>query len=61
MTRRLDEKWELFIECVYCAGFWILLAWWAAWQLWPDPTLIAASLFALHAGVVGAAKILSSE
>ena len=61
VTGKLDEKWELFIECPYCAGFWIALAWWAAWQVWPHGALVVAVPFALSAGVIAAAKILSSD
>ena len=51
----------VFINCPYCLGFWITLAWWGAWQLWPHGTLVTAALFALHAGMVGAHKLLSSD
>jgi hypothetical protein len=61
VTGKLSEKWELFIECPYCAGFWIALAWWAAWQLNEEWTLIVAVPWALSAGVIAASKVLSSE
>ena len=61
VTGKLDEKWELFIECPYCAGFWIALAWWAAFQVNEKWTLIVAVPWALSAGVIGASKILSSD
>ena len=61
VTRKLDPKWELFIECPRCAGFWVVVAWWAAWSLEPKWTLIAATPWALNAGVIGAAKILSLD
>lgn len=61
VTGKLSAKWELFIECPYCAGFWIALAWWAAWQIWSDDALIAATPFALSAGVIAAAKVLSPD
>ena len=61
VTSRLSEKWELFIECPYCAGFWIALAWWAAWQIEEEWTLIVATPWALSAGVIGASKILSPD
>lgn len=51
----------VFITCPYCAGFWIALAWWAAWQLEAHGTLIAATVFALSAGVVAGHKLLGSE
>ena len=61
VTGKLDEKWELFIECPYCAGFWIAVAWWAAWQIENEWTLIVATPFVLSAGVIAAAKVLSSD
>lgn len=61
VTSRLSEYWEDFLTCPYCAGFWMALAWWAAWQVWGDSTLVAATPFALSAVVIGAAKVLSSE
>jgi hypothetical protein len=51
----------LFIECPYCAGFWIGLLWWLAWLLWPHGTTVAAVPFAISAGVIAGAKLLSSE
>lgn len=41
-----------FISCPWCLGFWIALAWWGAWQLWPHATLVAAGAMAV-AAVVG--------
>lgn len=60
VTSRLDEKWQLFIECPYCAGFWIWVAWIAAWWI-DERTLYAAVVFGGHALVIGAYKALSSE
>jgi hypothetical protein len=51
----------LFIECPYCAGFWIALAWWAAFQIHEFGTLVVAVPFALSAGVIAGAKVLSSD
>ena len=61
VTDRVSEKWELFIECPYCAGFWIALAWWAVWQIEDEWTLIVATPFVLSVGVIAAAKVLSSD
>jgi hypothetical protein len=61
VTSRLDEKWELFIECPYCAGFWIGVVWWVAWLIWPYETILISVPWAISAGVIGASKILSSE
>lgn len=54
VIRRLggtDDKFALFLICPWCAGFWITLAWWGAWALWPHWTLAAAVPFALSAAV----------
>jgi hypothetical protein len=48
-----------FITCPYCFGFWIAVAWWAAWEIWPHATLIAAAPLAISALLIGAAKLLS--
>jgi hypothetical protein len=61
VTARLDEKWELFLLCPYCAGFWIGVVWWVAWLIWPYETLVVAVPWAISAGVIAAAKVLSSE
>ena len=61
VTARLDAKWELFIECPYCSGAWLAAAWWVAWQIWPHGTLVVAVPWALSAGVVAAAKVLSPD
>ena len=61
VTARLSEYWQDFIECPYCAGWWIALGWWGAWQAWGDSTLIAATPFLLSSLVIGAHKILASE
>lgn len=50
-----------FITCPYCAGFWIALGWWGAWQIWPHGALVAAVPFVLSAAVVAQAKVLSRE
>ena len=51
-ARRLNPKAKretlpLFIECPYCAGFWIALAWWGAFQMHEFGTLVSAVPFAL--------------
>ena len=61
VTGKLDPKWELFIECPRCCGFWVGLIWWAAWQAEPKWTLIVAVPWALNAGVIAAAKVLSLD
>ena len=61
LPKEYREKWALFLQCPYCLGFWIGLAWWGAWLIWPYETLVAAVPFVISAGVIGADKILSSE
>lgn len=50
------EDLGLFITCPYCAGFWIALAWWAAWLLWPHAALVVATPLAISALVAFLAK-----
>lgn len=40
-----------FMLCPWCLGFWITLAWWTAWEQWPQGTSVAAAPFALSAAV----------
>jgi len=40
-----------FVACPWCMGFWIALAWWGAWQLWPEGAVVPAVPFALSAAV----------
>lgn len=71
---RLGPKWEKegdpvppdyrvglanFLTCPYCFGFWVAIAWWIAWLIFPYETLVAAVPFVISAGVITAAKILS--
>lgn len=73
---RLDRRWKRegdatglayreglgnFIQCPFCLGFWVALAMWGAWQLWPHATLVAATPLMLSAVLVGAQRYLSSE
>lgn len=54
-------KWAIFLTCPYCAGFWISVAWFAAYQVSEFWTLFAAMAFVLNAIVVALAKILTPE
>lgn len=54
-----NEKLQDFIECPFCLGFWIAIAWWAAWQIWPHATLVVAVPFALSAALIGLHRILT--
>ena len=55
-TRRGHTYWGDFLTCPWCAGFWIVLAWWAAWWA-TDDTLVVATPFAISAvvGILGTA------
>ena len=55
------EKLGNFLTCPFCLGFWVALAWWAAWLVFPTEALFVAVPFVLSAGVVGAQRVLSSE
>lgn len=48
-----------WLECPYCAGFWNVIVWYAAWQLWPHATAWVAALFALSAGLILLEAVLS--
>jgi hypothetical protein len=50
-----------FLTCPYCFGFWIGALFWGAWLVWPHETLVFSALWAISAGVIATAKILSSE
>lgn len=55
------DTWALFLTCPYCAGFWIAVLWWGAFQITEKWTLVFAVPFVLSALVVGGAKILSVD
>lgn len=48
---KLGTDWEYFITCPWCAGFWIMLAWWIGWLIYPYGAIVAAVPFALSAAV----------
>lgn len=54
-------KWGEFITCPYCAGFWIVVLWWIAWQISEHWTLVFAVPWALSAALVGLDKILRPD
>ncbi len=60
-TKSYRETLALFVQCPYCAGFWIALAWWVAWLICPYETVLVAVPLALSAGVIAADRVLSSE
>jgi len=45
---KVDEFWH----CPWCMGFWLGVAWWACWQVWPGATLGASVPLAMSA-IVG--------
>lgn len=55
------EKWALFLTCPFCAGFWIWLAWLAAYWIEPGVALPAACVMAGRALVVAGHKVLAKE
>jgi hypothetical protein len=50
-----------FVACSFCFGFWISLAWWGAWQIWPHGTTVAAVPLAVSALVVFASSVFASD
>jgi Protein of unknown function (DUF1360) len=46
-----------FVGCPWCSGFWLAVAWWTAWQVWPHATLVVAVPFAVSAVVGLLAKL----
>lgn len=57
-TDQRETYWADFLVCPWCAGFWIVLTWWAAWLIWPHGVLVFAGLWALSAAVGLAASVL---
>lgn len=56
-----SEYVEALLECPYCAGFWIALLWWGAWQMWPNGSLVVAGAVALSALVPLIERAASDE
>jgi hypothetical protein len=54
-------KWALFITCPYCAGFWISLVWFAAWQVSEFWTEIVALPFVINALLIFGHKHLAKN
>lgn len=54
-------RWALFITCPYCAGFWICIVWFAAWQVWEFGTLVATIPFVLNAALILCHKHLAKN
>lgn len=53
--------WALFLTCYWCMGAWCAIAWWLAWQIAPQETLVVAVPFALSALVALVARALPSD
>jgi hypothetical protein len=51
-SRSDRPAWMRFLSCPWCLGFWVCLACWASWQVWPRGTLVAMVPLALSA-IVG--------
>ena len=60
VTKR-SEYIETMIECPYCAGFWIALLWWGAFQLWEHGSIVVAAAVAVTALVPIIEKLSSEE
>lgn len=54
-------KWGLFLTCPYCAGFWICVVWWVAWQITPFWTEVFAVPLVFNAVLIASGKLLSKE
>lgn len=50
-----------FLLCSRCLGFWLSLAWWGAWQLWPNGAVVVAVPFALSCVVALLADLTEGE
>ena len=62
--RYVTRKWkplEDFIECPFCLGFWVSLAWVGFFVLWDEGALWAALPFALNAMVVAVNHWLTAD
>jgi hypothetical protein len=44
----ISSRW---VDCPWCSGFWIGVAWWLAWEAWPRWTLVAATALAVSVGI----------
>jgi hypothetical protein len=60
VTEGRDKLLE-FVECPYCMGFWVALAWVAGFAIDDDVALWIAMPLAVNAGVIGLARVMSSD
>ena len=49
-----------FLRCAFCQGFWVSVAVYAAWRVWPDWTTTVLAVFALSGAVGLVAKNLDA-
>jgi hypothetical protein len=54
-------RWGKWLICPYCAGFWMALAWFAAYEIYPRGTIFVGLPLALSAGLIAIAKVLSPK
>jgi hypothetical protein len=54
-------KLGLFLVCPYCAGFWVGLSWWIAWEISPFWTQVFAVPFVINAIVIAGSKTLAVD
>lgn len=52
---------DIFLHCPWCLGWWITLAWWGAWLVWPHATVLIAVPFAANAVVALVAQNLDQN
>lgn len=50
-----------FISCPWCLGFWVVLALWGAWEVWPHAVLVVSAPLAVSALVGFLGSIPSAE
>lgn len=55
------EEVDIFLHCPWCLGFWITVAWWGAWLIWPHATVLIAVPFAANALVALVAQNLDGD
>ena len=55
------DKLKDFVECPFCLGFWVALAWVVAFAVDDDVTVWAALPFAVNAGVIAVNPWLTSD
>lgn len=51
----------IWLECPWCCGFWVTVAWWGAFEMWPHGTLVAAAPWAISGAVALVAKHLDAD